>query len=129
MRTQPVFVVVVIFVWLLTPVLVPPVVRAHETDQYVAPVGRDMADLGDYFTRWFYDASDRGVKKTNARISDAIQNGRSGADLKPLQTDDVVAHAVNQECPYAIWLIQHIDDIVSSTAMHARFPGTTPGYK
>lgn len=105
------------------------VVHAHETDQYCMPVGRDMADLGDYFTRWFYEAMDRGVKKTNAKIDEAIKSGQSGADLKTLQSDDVVAHAISNEFPYAIWLIQHIDDIVTSPEMHARYPGTTPGFK
>ncbi len=101
----------------------------HETDQYAAPAGRDMADLGDYFTRWIYDAIDRGVNKTNARIRSAVESGRTGDELKRLQSDDEVAHAVDREFPYAITLIQGIDSKVTSQGMHQRYPGLIPGYK
>lgn len=109
--------------------LVLPPALAHETDQYAIPAGREMPDLGDYFSRWVYNAIDRGVQSTNARIRSAVDSGERGDSLKRLQTDEAVAHAVNREFPYAIWLIQDLDSKMASPEMKLRFPGGLPGFK
>jgi ankyrin repeat protein len=101
-------------------------VAAHETDQYTLPVGREFADLGDYFTAYFYGAIDRGVDKTNARIRAEISAGRSAAQF---QTAEYVTRAVNKEFPYAISLIEGLDTQMTSIASKDRWPGALPGYK
>lgn len=109
--------------------LVLPVSSAHETDQYAIPAGREMPDLGDYFSRWVYSAIDRGVESTNARIRSAVDAGQRGDSLKRLQADEAIAHAVNREFPYAIWLIQDLDSKMASPEMKLRYPGGLPGFK
>ena len=101
-------------------------VAAHETDQYTLPVGREFADLGDYFTAFFYDAIARGVDKTNDRIRAEISSGRNPAQF---QTAEYVTRAVNKEFPYAISLIEDLDNRMTSAAMKDRWPGALPGYK
>ncbi|HWP41138.1 MAG TPA: hypothetical protein VNL70_09450, partial [Tepidisphaeraceae bacterium] len=103
--------------------------RAHETDQYTLAPDRELADLGDYLTRYFYNAIERGVNKANARIRSAIQSGAKGQELARLQSADEVTRAVNREFPYAIVLIEGLDGEFTSPRIRARYPGMLPAYK
>jgi ankyrin repeat protein len=103
-------------------------VWGHETDPYIAPPGRDMPDLGSHFSRWFYDAIDRGVRAQNAKIRAAVESGNA-EQARKLQTDVEIAHAVNREFPFAILMIQNLDSKYTSPAMRLKYPGTLPGYK
>ena len=44
---------------------------AHETDHYTIPPGRHFADLGPYFTVYFHDGIERGLKRLNQAIDKA----------------------------------------------------------
>jgi ankyrin repeat protein len=103
-------------------------VFSHETDPYAAPPGREMADVGPHFSRWFYDTIDRGIRAQNAKIRSAVEDGNAEL-VKKLQTDDEIAHAVNREFPFAILMIQDLDAKFTSPEMRLRYPGTLAGYK
>lgn len=104
-------------------------ILAHETDQFSTPAGRELADLGDHFTRLFYGAIERGVTKTNQSIRSAVESGQRGGQLESLQSDFAVAQAVNREFPYAILFIEQMDKQMTSPQMRAEYPGYLTGYK
>ena len=114
---------------LVLPLITAPEVFAHETDQYTLPAGRQFADLGPYFNKFFYGCIERGVNKTNARIRKAIEEHRSQSELDALESGETIAHAVDNEFPYAIFYIQTLDDLTTSPPMMSRYPGYVTGYK
>ena len=57
-----------------------PLARAHETDQFTPPAGREFADIGDELTKTAYTAIDKGVNKINAKIKGEIDAGRSAQE-------------------------------------------------
>ncbi len=101
----------------------------HETDQYTLPPNREFADLGDYFTRWFYQRIEAGVENTNWRIRQAVEGQASQEELDRLQSPDTIATAVNREFPWAMDVIEGLERMVSSREMKLRYPGRVIGYK
>src|SRR5436190_22989767 len=95
---------------------------AHEADQYTYPEGRQFADIGDYLTRVFYDAIEKGVNKTNSHIASATKFGNS-TELKGLESLDEVAHAVNREFPVALFMIEDIDRMAQTPEARQKYPG------
>jgi ankyrin repeat protein len=100
--------------------------RAHETDQYTLPAGRQFVDLGEEFDAFFYNAIDRGVQKLNARIRADLAAKR---DPSQHHTADAAAFAVNGEFPIALFLIEDLDKKMTSISSKDRWPGGLPGYK
>lgn len=104
-------------------------VRAHETNPYTLPAGRQFADLGPHFNRYFYKCIERGVEKTNTRIREALREGKSPEQIAQLQSDEQVTRAVNREFPYAILFIEDLDRQSTSHNMMRAYPGYLTGYK
>ena len=103
-----------------------PVARAHETDQFTPPAGREFADIGEELTKTAYTAIDRGVNKINAKIKGEIDGGKSGEQY---ETPDAIAAAVNSEFPAAMFLIDDYDKRVLLPASKMNYPGELVGYK
>src|SRR6267142_1329065 len=59
---------------------------AHETDQFTLPLGREFADLKDFFTQWVYDTMERAVTKTNEKIRQCLASAGSKQRLADLQS-------------------------------------------
>jgi ankyrin repeat protein len=112
-----------------TCLLAAPAARAHETDQFTVPPGREFADVGPILNRWFYDAIVRGMNKTNADIKSAIESQASESSIRDLQSNEHLAHAVNKAFPWAMDVIEGWDNDLVSQAMEARFPGFVTAYK
>src|SRR5438477_11494627 len=70
--------------------------KAHETDQYTLPRGREFADLSDYLTHQAYTAVSRGVEKQNSRIRSAVET-KDAREAERLQSNDDLAGAVNEQ--------------------------------
>ena len=103
-----------------------PLARAHETDQFTPPAGREFADIGDELTKTAYTAIDKGVNKINGRIKGEIDAGRSGEQY---QTPDAIAASVNSEFAPAMFLIDDYDKRVLLPGSKMNYPGQIVGYK
>src|SRR5687767_2330219 len=64
--------------------------RAHETDQYTLPGGREFADVGDALTARFYRVIAEGVEKANATIR------KNGGNAPSVQSSEGIASVVNK---------------------------------
>jgi ankyrin repeat protein len=84
--------------------------------------------MGTYLTRYFYDAIDRGVNKTNEQIKAAVAAGNK-KEIADLQSPDTIAHAVNREFPVALFLINSFDDTLSKPESRQHYPGQICDYK
>jgi hypothetical protein len=99
----------------------------HETDQFSMPPRREFADWGPHFNRFFYDAIDGGVKKTNEKIRAAIEGGQSPAQIAALQSTEEITLAVGKEFPIAMNIINGLDKLTVKPAVKQRYPGRVPG--
>ncbi len=84
--------------------------------------------MGTYLTRYFYDAIDRGVTKTNEQIKSAVQAGNK-KEIADLQSADTLAQAVNREFPVALFLINSFDDTLIKPESRHHYPGRICDYK
>ncbi len=95
---------------------------AHEVDHYYLPLGRQLADLGPYFSeitaRHIVDA----VDKVNARIRQA-QGAGAAAELAHVQHPDEIVNAVCAEFPTFVTYIEDIERAVHSDELKRRYPG------
>ncbi len=123
---------------------------AHETDQYTVPVGQTYVDLGDFFNRYFINAIEDGVRRTNRRIDMALGgDGRrfsqlprepgtdflrtydtnTGAqDLAYLHSGEAVAVYVRRSIPDAVSLIEGLESKLHSKEMVQRYPDQVVAY-
>jgi ankyrin repeat protein len=102
--------------------------HAHETDQYTLPPERRFADLSDHFTKMFYDAVASGVEWQNTRIKAAVASGIK-PEIEKTQSPDQLVIAVNRQFSNALFLINSLDDLVTSNGIKERYPGRVVGYK
>ncbi|MEK6674785.1 MAG: ankyrin repeat domain-containing protein [Planctomycetota bacterium] len=100
-----------------------PISRAHETDQYTVPVGRQYADLRHYFSDDFRGILERATEKTNAKIAHSFRNGHSTAETARLQSPDSIAWAVLYEFPPVIFHVETLEMRLRNPVMRSRFPG------
>lgn len=128
MCRPPKWAFVLVFVPLVLGCLPPTPAAASETDQFTMPVGREFADLGDFFTRWMHGKVERAVERTNARIDQLQAEGRA-EDAAALGTPEAIADAVNAEFPWAGEVIGMVDVAVQSEALRRRYPGKLPAYR
>ncbi len=98
---------------------------AHETDHYTIPPGRHFADLGPYFTAYFYDAIRLGVSELNKAIDEAPD----AAARARLESARAVPDAVNAVLPNGYSAIEDVEKSVQSDAMAQQYPGYVVGYK
>ncbi|MFW6033470.1 MAG: hypothetical protein ACOCTI_08880, partial [Phycisphaeraceae bacterium] len=104
------------------------VARAHETDPYTIPPGREFADLGDRFTFWAYDAVEQGVEDTNAKIRKALAAEDHGR-VRELQRPRAIAEAVNGHFPDAYSLIEGLERELYTRKVRERHPGKVVAHK
>ncbi len=104
-----------------------PTARAHETDQFTLPYGRQFADLGPYLNAWVYDRIEMGVNKVNEKIAAAVRAGKRGA-LAQLQSDDEIVRSVNASFPNAYDVIEGLNSMFRSTKVRSEYPGLVVGY-
>jgi ankyrin repeat protein len=106
-----------------------PTAAAHETDQYTLPPRRQFAEMGPYLTRMMYDALAKGVAAQNARIKSAVQSHAKAADIEKLQSPEEIANTVNSQFSAALFVIENLDRIMTSSQMATRYPACITGYK
>lgn len=102
--------------------------HAHETDHYTAPPGRDIADLGDHFTRWAYNALAGAVDQANADARRAIERGDEQA-LQRIGTQDYIFDVTWRQFPAAYFVIEDLEALAHSSAKREQHPGQVVGYK
>ncbi len=106
-----------------------PEVRAHESEQYTLPAGRDFADLGPLLSRNFLAAIRDAVARTNAEIDSALAAGNVLGKVQALQSADhvtglVVAHL------FATFPTNELLDLgLLSSATRASYPGLVTMYR
>jgi ankyrin repeat protein len=103
--------------------------RAHETDQFSVPIGKQFADLSDYISNIAYDALTEGVEKTNSKIQKALARNASADELAELHGPDVIANDVYTSFPNAVVLIEDIENYVGRPAIQRKYPGRIVGYQ
>ncbi|MCH8165321.1 MAG: ankyrin repeat domain-containing protein [Planctomycetes bacterium] len=106
-----------------------PIAAAHETDQFTVPVGKEFADLGDYFTAMAYNTIESAVNKTNANIRRAIETDRPAARIAQQQSPDVLTKAVFRAFTSAFFLIEDLETMVHSKRTRTKYPGRVVGYR
>src|SRR5688572_12108554 len=94
--------------------------RAHETDQFTLPAGREFADLGGHLTNWAYLTIERGVEKTNRRIQTAVQAKRDRRHIEELKSHEELVRAVNGEFADAYGIIEGMETLFASSSMKRR---------
>lgn len=103
--------------------------RAHESEQYTLPAGRDFADLGPYFSRIMYDAVIGAAAETNAAIEQAVEAGKSPVQLGELQSADYVAGKVWEHIFLAIPANELLDATLITEPVQAQYPGLVTMYR
>ena len=106
-----------------------PAVVAHETDQYTVPVGKQFADLGDYFNAYLYDTIDGGVSRSNEKIRKAMETGRHADYIAYLQSDDRLLLNVYGEFTAAFFLIENFESMLHAPRIKRQYPGRVVGYR
>lgn len=102
--------------------------RAHETDQYTLPLGREFADLRAYFSRFTYDAIATAVDFTNTAIGNSLSNGQPTAETQRLQSADFIANEVWANLFAAMPTNEAFDAALREDAIRERYPGLVVVY-
>lgn len=124
--------------------------RAHETDQFSVPSGREMADLGPYINDLFVEQIEEAVARVNEQIRRAVEDDGSlrrlaqghGKARRPrpsqkidpeqllavCQSPEGIAQATWQSFGSAVDLIERLEDAVKSKEMARRYPGKVVGW-
>lgn len=103
--------------------------RAHESEQYTLPAGRDFADLGPQLSRSFVAAIRVAVARTNAAIDAALDDDASSSRLQSLQSASHVAAQVWGSI-FTTYPINELLDLgLISPATQARYPGLVTMYR
>src|SRR2546423_7210177 len=103
--------------------------KAHETDQYTLPPGRDFADLSDYLTRYMYRAIAAGVERQNNRIKSAVEGKEGDQVINWLRSPDQVADSVNRQFPVALNVIEGFDKYGDTPRARLSHPGKLVDYE
>ena len=85
--------------------------------------------MGPYLTRMMYDALAKGAAAQNARIKSALQSRAKPADIEKLQSPDELANTVNAQFSAALFVIENLDRVVTSSTTATRYPACITGYK
>lgn len=102
---------------------------AHESEQYTLPSGRDFADLGPLFSRYFAAAIRDAVLDLNAAIDAALAAGDRPTQVQALQSADRVAAQVWARIFVTYPTNELLDLGLLSTATRARYPGLVTVYR
>ncbi len=113
----------------LLAVMPAPGARAHETDQFTVPSGKEFADLGPVLTAQIHDTLEATVARTNGRIRDGVRNRRDRSHIDWLLSEDHIAAAVFDEFRAVFFLIEGLEGSVHSRATKDRYPGRLAGYR
>jgi ankyrin repeat protein len=102
--------------------------RAHETDQYSVPIGREFADLRFYFSEDIFERLQAAVTKTNARIQASLRDGTPTDATQRLQSAETMAAALYAQFPPVINHVETLDLRLSSAAVQRRYSGLIVRY-
>ena len=91
--------------------------RAHESEQYSLPVGRDFAELGPHFTQIVHAALVAAVADANRSAAQA------GIGDDPLQAADFIAARVWERLFLAFPTNELLDASLSSATLQEQYPG------
>jgi hypothetical protein len=103
--------------------------RAHETDQYTLPSGRDFADLGPQLSHSFLAAVRTAVADTNAAIDVALVSGAGPRQLEELQSVNRVSSQVWAQLFATFPTNEWLDLGLVSASTRARYPGLVTMYR
>ena len=111
-------------------VIVAPIVRAHETDQYTVPAGRAFADLRLHFSAEFHDALTSAIDRINGRIDRSLDDrGQETPATAKLQSPDLLAWEVQIEFPPPLNQIELLNLDLTGPGVRDRYPGLVVGYQ
>lgn len=103
--------------------------RAHETDQYSVPVGRQFADLRYWLSQYMYDKLARALDKTNDKINRTLRDGEPTAATAKAQSPEELAWTVLLEFPPVINYIEVLESQLRSRNVQSQFPGLVVAYQ
>lgn len=102
--------------------------RAHETDQYSVPIGRQFADLRFWFSEYMYDKLAGAVEATNEKIRRTLRDGQPTAATAKAQSPDNLAWALLLEFPPVITYVETLEGQLKSAKLRSRYPGLVVSY-
>jgi ankyrin repeat protein len=102
--------------------------KAHETDQYSVPTGRQFADLRFWFSEYMYDKLAAAVDLTNDSIRRTLRDGQPTAATAKAQSPDALAWALLLEFPPVINYVEVLEGQLRSAKLRSRYPGLLTCY-
>lgn len=115
--------------WVIVLALVAASARAHETDQFSVPLGREFADLRYHFSDDVRQRLERAVERLNERIDRARRSDPTGARARRYESPDAVARAVFAEFPNLVLHVESIELALRDPKLQARYPGLLLGHQ
>jgi ankyrin repeat protein len=106
-----------------------PTARAHESEQYTLPAGRDFADLGPQLSREFAAAIKAAVADTNAAIDAALAAGDRPRQVQALQAPSQVAGQVWARLFATYPANETLDLSLLAPATRSQYPGLVTMYR
>jgi ankyrin repeat protein len=103
--------------------------RAHETDQYSVPTGRQFADLRFWFSEYMYDKLAAAVEGTNDKIRRTLRDGQPTSATVKAQSPDALAWALLLEFPPVINYVETLEGQLRSAKLRSRYPGLVVSYQ
>lgn len=105
-----------------------PGVRAHETDQYSVPVGRQFADLRAWYSEYFYDRLAGALDLTNQKIARTLRNGQPTESTAKAQSADSLAWNLLIQFPPVIHYTETLELQLKSGRLQQCYPGLIISY-
>lgn len=103
--------------------------RAHETDQYSVPIGREFADLRFEISDYIRDQLQGAVDGLNSRIRATFDDaGQPTTATAKYYAPEAVASAVFLEAPPIFFMVEQLNASVLDPALRLRYPGLVTGY-
>ncbi len=102
--------------------------RAHETDQYSVPTGRQFADLRFWFSEYMYDKLAAAVEITNEKIGRTLRDAQPTNATAKAQSPDTLAWTLLLEFPPVINYVETLEMQIKSAKLRSRYPGLLTSY-
>jgi hypothetical protein len=115
-------------IWIAAAALFTQHVRAHETDQYSVPVGREYADLSGYFSDAVRDVLVQTIAKLNSRIESTLQDGEPTAATARFHAQETVARTLYHGLPLWVTWVEPLENRLLTPAQRGRYPGLVTVY-
>lgn len=102
--------------------------RAHETDQYSVPSGRQFADLEGYFSEALYGVYERALATLNRQISNCLRDGHPTTAAERFYRPETVLNTVYHSMPLWVTWVEPLESRLLSAEQRANYPGLLTVY-